>query len=208
MGIEQEQQLYAFLYAVLTGCLLGCLYDCIRILRVFFGVSSFTKEDGRLKTLSLPFIGSVYPVDRREERRRYRLFWLAVGDMCFAILAGCAFCVFLYHFASGCFRWFYLLGCSVGFFAYYFSLGRLVVLSSEMLAFLLRVFLRYLGWLLCLPFRAVRSLTVWVCRLFIRRILLPILISIKHRARMRYTRRLRTQLKFLVCFSEIELGNE
>ncbi len=205
MGIEQHQQLTAFLYAILTGVFCGTLYDCFRVLRVFIGVSCYTQRKRRLDQLSLPLIGTVRSPRTSDNQRGGRLLVLAIGDVLFFFLAGCAFCVFLYHAASGCFRWFYLFGAGAGFSVYYITVGNLVMLSSEMLAFLLRVCLRYLWWTLCVPFRIARVIITRVFQLLLCRVWTPLYTVYKRKARIRYTRRVRAHLINEIRFTTADL---
>lgn len=205
MGILQQQQFFAFLYAIVTGILLGTLYDCFRIVRVFFGVSRYTQGVHQLDSVSLPLIGTVSSPDRSEGSRFRRLLVLSVGDVMFFLIAGCVFCIFLYSAASGCFRWFYVFGAGVGFLLYYSTVGRLVMLFSEMLVLFLRVFFRYVFWLSCVPFRIGGFIVLWVFRQTVSRIWMPIYSEYKHQMRIRYTRRVRAQLKRAICFDEADL---
>lgn len=194
MGISPDRQFAAFLYAVLTGVICGFLYDCIRISRVLIGISRYTRVGKRLYERRLPLIGTVQPVSVSDQHRLVRLILLSVGDLAFAGAAGAAFSVFLYHAASGLFRWFYLLGSGIGFFLYYQTVGRLVMLSSEALVFCLKAVFRYLCWLLFSPFRALWWL---LCRFFayIRaRVCSPIARRFRHHRRVRFTRHMRQRL--------------
>lgn len=194
MGIPLTRQLSAVVYAIFTGALLGVLYDCIRILRVLFGIASYTRGGRRLCRVSLPLIGTVRRVPAENKRRTLKLILLFIGDILFAFLAGCTVCVFLYHAASGCFRWFYLLGACVGFFAWYFTVGKLVMLSSEVLAFVIFAVLRYVQFMLLAPFRFLWWLLCRMGKWIYRRICHPLAAAVRRRQRIRYTRRVRAAL--------------
>ncbi len=194
MGIPLTRQLTAFVYAIFTGALLGVLYDCVRVSRVIFSLASYTRSGRKLYAHPLPLIGPVLRMPMSERRGSLQSVLIAVGDVFFAFIAGCVFSVFLYHAASGCFRWFYLFACAVGFFAYYFTLGKAVMLSSEMLSFLLIAAVRYVLFLLMLPFRFLVYLSKRLFRLVSRFILVPILQAGRRRRRISYTRRIRSAL--------------
>lgn len=201
MGISPERQFAAFLYAILAGVICGILYDCVRVSRVLLGIARYTRAGNRMYDRSLPLIGAVQPAVSAPRHRGVRLILLAAGDLLFAAFAGVTFSVFLYHAASGCFRWFYLLGGGIGFLLYYQTAGRLVVLSSEALVFCLRVVIRYLFWLFFAPFRALWWL---LCRLgacINRHICRPICVAVRLRYRVQYTRRVRQALPESIRFT-------
>ncbi len=177
---------------------MGTLYDGIRILRVFFGLSSYFSGVSRFSRVSFPLIGTVTPPPPSKRTRVWRLILLGIGDLVFALLSALLFSVFLYAAASGCFRWFYLLGCGIGFFGYYFTLGKLLILSSETLVFLFRVLFWYLLWILCLPLR----FFWWLTGLFAAHCVQPIVRKIRYRLALRYTRRVRAQLSGFIRFSD------
>ena len=194
MGISPDRQFTAFLYAVLAGVICGFMYDCIRISRVLIGISQYTRMGKRLYERKLPLIGTVQPVSALEKHRLVRLILLSVGDLIFAVGAGAAFSVFLYHAASGLFRWFYLLGCGIGYLLYYQTAGRLVMLSSEALVFCLKAILRYMCWLLLAPVRALWWLFGCLCTCIRVHVCRPIARRLRHRRRVRFTRRTRKGL--------------
>ncbi len=194
MGISSDRQFAAFLYAILTGVLCGAVYDGVRISRVLFGIAGYTRAGKRLYGRALPLIGAVQPVVLVGKRRTGRLILLFVGDLCFAGLSACAFSVFLYHAASGCFRWFYLLGCGIGFFLYYQTVGRIVMLSSEALVFCCKAVIRYLCWLLFAPLRGAWWLLRRLGALIRARAFRPICRRVRRRCLLRYTRRVRQNL--------------
>ncbi len=194
MGIPLSRQLTAFVYAIFTGALLGALYDFVRIWRVIFGLASYTRSGQKLYARPLPLIGTVRRAPSSAQKSAWKLVRLAFGDLLFAVSAGCVFSLFLYHAASGCFRWFYLFACAVGFFAYYFTVGKIVMLSSELLSFLLIAAVRYVICLLLLPLRAVRSLFLCMLSLLCKHILMPVFSAYRRRRRLTYTRRVRAGL--------------
>ncbi len=202
MGIPLSVQLSAFVYSILTGALLGVLYDCFRVLRVLTGVSAYTNSTRKVYAYSLPLIGRIRRQRLSDKRRALRLVCLTVGDVLFAFLAGCVFSVFLYHAASGSFRWFYIFGCAVGFFLYYFTLGKIVMLSSETAAFLLIATFRYAMFFFLLPFRLLGRLASRLSQSFCRRVLRPLSAVLYRRRRLRYTRRVRASLAEQIRFTE------
>ncbi len=194
-------QLSAFVYSIFTGALLGILYDCIRVLRALFAIASYTDASRKWRTVSLPLIGSVYRAEISRKTKPVRLFLLGIGDVFFALLAGCTFSVFLYHCASGVFRWFYLFGCGVGFFSYYFTVGKAVMRLTAVLSFSITAVWRYAVFLFLLPLRGMiylaRRIFAWIrCRVFV-----PIARVCTRRRQFRYTKRVRAALADIIRFS-------
>lgn len=206
MGISVERQFAALLYAVYTGAFFGVLYDLVRIIRVLSGVSEYTAAGKRLYACALPLIGLVRSTASSSNYRFGRWIALFVSDLIFGTAAGCVFSVFLYYAASGCFRWFYLLGCGLGFCFYYLTIGRLVMLSSEVIVFALKTVLRYLVWLLCVPVRFLRWLLyrggtgayTYICA--------PICEYFRRLHLRMYTRRVRRQLSTVIRISFSDLA--
>ena len=197
-----ERQLAALAYALLCGALCGVLYDAVRIMRVMLGLASYTAAGKTLYQLRLPLIGVVHPQKRRGTARRLvQQTAVALGDILFFIAAGGIFSVFLYHRASGEFRWFYLLGAAVGFFLYYCTCGRIVMLSSEAVSFVIRAAWRYVLWVLLLPVRGIVFVTKRAARMVRKRIWLPASSFLYRQARIRYTSRIQKQLIHTVALS-------
>ncbi len=203
MGIPLTRQFSALLLSLACGGLCGALYDLFRISRVLLGVSEYTSTARKLYAAPLPLIGSVYHPRRTPARDRIGIGVIALGDVLYGILCGCVFSVFLYVAASGCFRWFYLAGAGIGILIYYFTIGRLVVLSSDVIVYVLRLCAAYIGYLLCLPVRAVLWTAKWMGRVVYRRILLPL----RHRSHIRrcrsYTEAVRCRL-----YADVRLTEE
>ncbi len=200
MGIPLSRQLSAIVYAIFTGALIGVLYDAVRILRVLLGVSSYTQRGKNFRARSLPWIGSAHTLRNAKERRVLRLVLLLLGDVFFALAAGCVFSVYLYHAASGAFRWFYLFGAFIGFALYYLTVGKLMMLFSEVLTFALVTAVRYTVFVLCAPFRLLARLICrflkWICR----RVWMPLRTAVLYKRRIRYTRRVRDALAQTIRF--------
>lgn len=194
MGISLERQLYAFLYAIMTGCVLGVVLDFIRISRVLFGIASYTGQKTKLLHHSFPLIGTIKTTVWSHELSRLKIFLFFIGDLLFFVLSGLVFCVFLYHAASGSFRWFYLFGALIGFSAYYASVGRIVVMCSETINVLLTVIGSYLIWLLSLPFSIAWRVFRLICRIAYLCTIRPIQTASLQRRRIRYTNAVRASL--------------
>jgi hypothetical protein len=203
LGIPLSKQLSALLLSLACGGLCGALYDLFRISRVLLGFSEYTSAARKLYAAPLPLIGSVCRPGKTSVRNRIEHALIALGDVLYGILSGCVFSVFLYVAASGCFRWFYLAGAGIGFLIYYFTIGRIVVLSSDVIVYVLRLVAAYVRYFLCLPVRAVLWTAGWMGRVVYRRILLPL----RHRSHIRrcrsYTESMRCRL-----YADVRLTEE
>lgn len=202
MGIPLTRQLTALLLALACGGLCGVVYDCIRLSRVILGVAEYTNAGRKLYSIPLFGIGSVYRPGGGELRRRIHGVIIAVGDVLFGVLAGSVFSVFLYYAASGCFRWFYLLGWGIGFLVYYFTVGRLTMLSSEVIVYLLRVCVGYVFYLAALPIRLLARMARWIGRRMYQRVILPLAERIYVRRCRAYTKRIQADLHIQIRLSE------
>lgn len=189
------------LYMLFCGILWGILYDGIRISRVLTRLAVYTHAGNRLAHLGLPLIGAPKERKKTPHSRRLAGVMMAIGDVFFFAAAACIFSVLLVHAASGVFRWFYLLAALLGFAAYYFTLGRAVMLSSEIIAAVVRTVFRYLFWLFCLPFRLLGKLSRWLRRKIQHAVLLPLRNAALLRERKRYTERIQKELPTAIRLS-------
>ena len=201
MGISLTRQLSALLLALACGGLCGIVYDCIRLIRVILGAAEYTTAGRKLYSIPLFGIGSVHRPGGAI-RQRIHVAVIAVGDVLFGVLAGCIFSVFLYYAASGCFRWFYLLAWGIGFLVYYFTLGRLTMLSSEVIVYLLRVCVGYVFYLAALPIRLLARMARWIWRRMYQRVILPLAERIYVRRCRAYTKRIQADLHIQIRLSE------
>ena len=85
-------------------------------------------------------------------------------DILFFLVAGCVISVLIYYTNDGVFRLMALFGVMCGFFAYYFTVGKIVILLSDVIIRSLGVFLSYCAAVLLIPFLLV-----------VRFVLIPIL---------------------------------
>ena len=202
MGIPLTRQLYAMLYAGVCGVLCGVFYDLFRLSRVLLGISEYTRFGRKLYTHRFPLIGSMSRVTSGKIRVVTEFWIVILEDVLFAAAAGCVFNVFLYQAASGCFRWFYLFFAGSGFLIYYFTVGRVVMLSSEILIYLLRLIARYVLYFIILPFR----LVVWMIRIcyrwFIKHLAYPVMARMYTGWCHRYTLRVKLDLSTQIRFNE------
>ena len=149
MDISQSSLALLYLYALIMGGALGALYDAFRITRVFLGVHYSRRAARRLQELRLPFLK---PYKRRRESRALGVV-IFFEDLIFCLLAGILLILLLYEANNGKFRFPVILCAGAGFLLYRGTLGRLVMLFSEVIAFLIETAVRYLLFFLLFPLR-------------------------------------------------------
>ncbi len=149
MEISQGDLACLYLYALLLGTALGAFYDLFRITRVFLGVHYSRRAARRLQELRLPLLT---PHKRHEESRALGLV-VFFEDLIFCLLSGAALILLFYEANNGKFRFPVLICAGAGFLLYRGTLGRPVMMFSEIIAFLIETFFRYLFFFLLFPFR-------------------------------------------------------
>ena len=153
MGISQSAIGALYFYAILLGLILGAVYDCLRITRVFFGNHYSHRAARRLQEIRLPLL------PKAKARGESRALGVIVffEDLLFCLFAGISLILLLYGFNNGNFRFFVLFCACLGFLIYRGTLGRLVMLFSEVIAFSMETAVRYLVFFLLLPFRFLKT---------------------------------------------------
>ena len=153
---------------MVVGACLGGVYDLVRLSRAMVGICYSRRFAHRLVHLSLPLVGCVTPPDRPKRKRRelFLNLYVALGDILFFLIASVTFTVFLYHANNGILRWYFVAGMVGGFVFYYMTLGKLVLIASELIVFILRAAVAYLGYFLLRPVcKLLRLLRLAVYRL-------------------------------------------
>ena len=149
MNISQSAIAQLYLYALLLGVLLATVYDVLRITRVFLGVRYSRRTVKKLQEIRLPFLK---PYQRRGESRLLGIV-VFLEDLLFCIFSAVALILLFYQANNGRLRFPAILLVGVGFLLYRGTLGRLLMLFSEVIAFFVEVFFRYLVFFTTLPFR-------------------------------------------------------
>ena len=191
MEISQQALLLLHVYALLLGGILGLLYDGFRITRIFFGAHYSRDVAKRMQSIKLPLLKA------GKSKKESRLIGLVVffEDLLFCLLSAVAVIFLFYELNNGKFRFVALCCIGAGFLLYRVTLGRLVMLCSEGVAFVLEVALRYLLLFFCFPFRLLYGA--------IRKgVLLMIMKARKRRQRaerIRYTEFILSQLSKNAC---------
>ncbi|MBQ9131270.1 MAG: spore cortex biosynthesis protein YabQ [Clostridia bacterium] len=149
MEISQQALLLLHAYALLLGGILGLFYDCFRITRIFLGAHYNRETVKRLQSIRLPLLKP------RKARGESHLMGLIVflEDLLFCLLSGGALILLFYELNHGSFRFTAVCCAGVGFLLYRATLGQLVMLCSEGVAFVFETALRYLAFFILFPFR-------------------------------------------------------
>ena len=166
MNISQTALAWLYLYAWLLGLGLGAFYDLFRITRVFLGVHYSRRAASRLQSIRLPYLR---PWRKREESRLLGIV-VFLEDLLFCIIAGISLVLLFYEANDGKFRFLALLCAAAGFLTYRGTLGRLVMMFSEIIAFAIDAAIRYAAFFIALPFRMLYRLIRRRAALLARRV--------------------------------------
>ncbi len=149
MEISQTALMLLYFYSFLLGLFLGAVYDCFRITRIFFGVHYSRSTAKRLRMRALPLL--------KPQKERHSTKGLGIlmffEDLLFSLLAGSSLVILLYERNNGKFRFLVVVFLLLGFVIYRETLGRIVMLFSEGIAFFCETALRYLFFFVGLPIR-------------------------------------------------------
>ena len=149
MNLSQLAIALLYLYACLLGAGLGLLYDACRITRIFLGEHYSQRAVARLHALQLPLIGGY----RSHRARRSLRVVIFLEDFLFCIVSGIAVILLCYEAFNGKIR-FLVFPCAAGGFALYrCTLGKAIMLFSEVIAFGLECTVRYFVFFTLFPFR-------------------------------------------------------
>ncbi len=151
MDISQSALAWLYFDALLLGIGLGALYDLFRLTRVFLGVHYSRRAARRLQEMRLPLLT---PYKKHAESRALGVV-VFFEDLFFCLAAGVALVLLFYEANNGKFRFPVLIAAAAGFLLYRGTLGRIVMLFSEVIAFLIETACRYLVFFLLFPFRTV-----------------------------------------------------
>lgn len=151
MEISQISLAWLYFYALLLGFAAGFVYDLLRITRVFFGVHYSRRAAKRIRELQLPFLA------RRKPRGESRALGLVVfvEDLIFCLLVGVAMILLFYAANNGKIRPPAFLSAGAGFFLYRATVGRLMMIFSEVIAFCAETAVRYAVFFLFYPIKKI-----------------------------------------------------
>lgn len=149
MNVSQADLGWLYLCSLLAGVILGAFYDVLRITRVFLGVHYSRRTARALRGVSLPLLKA------QKDRGENKMLGIVVfvEDFFFCLFAAVALILLFYEMTNGKFRIFAILICMMGFLLYRGTLGRLVMLCSEVIAFVIETAVRYLAFFILFPLR-------------------------------------------------------
>ena len=204
MGISQSAIGILYLYALLSGFFLGAVYDCLRLTRVLLGSHYSRRVARRLRAIRLPFLS------KRGERRESRALGIVVffEDLIFCLFAGILVILLFYQANNGKFRFPVVLCLCAGFLIYRGTLGRVVMLCSEVIAYAIESCLRYTFFFLFFPLRRAKQRIAHLAGLAWG----GICSRAQKKSRLRYTKLLRAQIATNACGAlrqkDIQLSNK
>ena len=149
MEVSMLGQILVMLYSVILGGVLGFIYDFFRIFRVLCGINYKNKFSEKIKSINLPKIKN--PMSQKKNTISKDIL-IIITDILYFLTITPIVVVFTYHFNNGKIRWFIFFGIVVGFLVYYFTVGKLIILVSEYIAFAIKVVFSYLIYFLLRPF--------------------------------------------------------
>ncbi len=149
MEISQGSLARLYFYALLLGIAAGFLYDLLRITRVFLGVHYSRRAAKRLGSIKLPLLG----VRRRRGESRALGTVVFVEDLLFCLAVGVAMILLFYGTNNGRIRMLAFVAAGAGFLLYRATVGRLVMLFSEIIAFCVETAFRYAFFFLLYPIK-------------------------------------------------------
>ena len=153
MEISPYYLFLLLLHSFFFGGFLGVLNDVNRIVRVFFGVSYSQKSFRSLYARELPIIRR--PLVLREQgsvKKGALSVLIFFQDLVLMTVGGVGTVLLQYEYNSGRFRFFCLPALILGFLLYYFTVGKLVMLLSEGIVFIIRATVLILGNCILSPF--------------------------------------------------------
>ena len=149
MEISQFALAELYILAAIVGIGLGVCYDMLRITRVFLGVHYSRRAKEKLRDIRLPFLKA------KKERKESPILGTVIffEDLFFGLLCGVAMILLFYEANNGKFRFPAIICAMGGFFLYRATLGRLVMLFSEVIAFFIGALARYVCFFSLFPFK-------------------------------------------------------
>ena len=151
MEISQITLAIMLFYSFLFGIAVGVFYDLNRIVRVFFGVRYTKRAYGRLYGIRLPV--SKRKMVMGKSKGFLQSLVINLGDLLCVLVAVIGLILINYGYNSGRFRFFTVAALAVGFLFYRMSIGRLLILLVEPLAFICKYLFLSICDILYLPLR-------------------------------------------------------
>lgn len=197
MWFSLSEHLLVTLYSFFLGIGLAVLYDLIRLTRIIFGVSSYSKTAIKLKELNLPLISKKNNKPAFGKAPSFLI--LLLSDILFFIICGAVYSLFFFHAVRGHIRWYFLLSSASGFLVYYFTLSKICIIFFEVLFFFIKCVIIYICMIVALPFKLIFRIILRGFQRFVR----PILDNLRYAAALKYTNKLRDNLNTLLVIDDL-----
>lgn len=184
MEISQRLLGMLFVWAVALGFMLGVVYDVLRITHILCGVhyvKRFSQDERQVADMDLMSVALRRP--RKRVLHTMRSVLIFTEDLLFGLVCGVSLVILLYYTNDGQLRALALFGMACGFFVYHQTLGRLIMLFSEVIVLAVRRFVR---WTLRLVLMPIQWLALLLYRIIGRRVA-QLVKRIRYARRVRYT---------------------
>lgn len=219
MEISMKTQLIITAYAVIVGAVIGIIYDIIRISRVFSGVTE-TSSQSKMYTVKLPLIGAgidrkhdfpkfcgfrehTHTAGKKKKKAKvvsefYKNIIVFAGDILFFFIVSPIFTVFIYYANNGKIRWYLIIGSIVGFMLYYITIGRIIMLFSSLIVFIIRSAGAYLIYFTIRPAVIFIRFIFGIIKALILRIVLRIKTAVMLKKMRKYTKKSEKSITLIV----------
>ena len=191
MEISQGSLAWLYLCAMVLGVVLGAVYDLLRITRVFLGVQYSRRGKARLSKQKLPLLKA------RQKKKENPALGIVVffEDFLFCVFCGIAMILLFYVCNNGKIRYSVFPVAVGGFLCYRGTIGKLVMLFSEAIAFAMETLLRYVFFFLSFPILFLgKTVKKSVCKM-----VLHAKVARKEKKRRQYTEKERSRSILNAC---------
>lgn len=155
---HQREFLLLIVEAFLCGACMGVLYDAMRISRMMIFADDLCAV--KLYQRNYPLIGSIAKkAEKKRIKEHLKRALLISQDILFMLIFTLVILMLLFFLNDGKFRIIVIFVAFFGLWCYLCSIGKLVLMSSEMIIFALRILVAYLLYFIMFPVRA-------ICRAF------------------------------------------
>jgi hypothetical protein len=175
------------LYSFLWGGIIGVINDVNKVIRVIlFGNAFFERYKKTVEFFRL----NNRPQKSNSLDRTFLNILIFIQDFFALIIAAVGLILLNYYYNDGYFRLFTFIAIFIGFFIYYFTIGKLVTVILEPLAFFLRCIIISVIRIIILPLRLLlKSIITLIFKLFVK-----CKKSIEKNNNLRYNRKRREQI--------------
>lgn len=153
MEISPIRLFYLLLSSFFLGVGMGFFYDIHRMIRISFGIRYSKTAPPEIFRRPLPILGRpLRELRQGKGKRGFLSVLIFFQDLLWFCSAGVGIVILNYAFNDGRFRIYTVVALLIGFLIYYFTLGKLVMILSEWIVFLLRSAFLIFFFILSRPF--------------------------------------------------------